>query len=389
MTVINKWTQIPKKAKVVAKNRTTRPVVVAQEYIADPCLLFNGTKFDLRVYALVTSFYPLRVYVYDDGLVRFASEPYSLDDDALSNLFIHVTNYCINKLNQSYKPNDSVSSRTGHKWSLNTLWKYLRENYPGVNVDNLWEQILEIVIKTLISVQDSIDTLVTRHLKTPYNGYELLGFDIMLDSNFKPWLLEVNISPSLKSESKLDIAVKVSQFAKNVLPYFQIFAFLFKGQLIKDMLNTVGYRPPKCYNNKTIAGKCNFCSSNTSQVMTEDPGKSRMFKDIKDFDLKILDNLTSTDIYHLTVSEDELSRSGRFTRIFPTHQSHKYFSYFRKNSYFDHLLNAWEKKYAHQRLEGKIFCFTIIQASYKTITFLGIKLLRKMVYEKFIYSENV
>lgn len=41
-------------------------------YISQPYLI-NGLKFDLRLYVYVPSFNPLRIYVFDDGLVRFAS----------------------------------------------------------------------------------------------------------------------------------------------------------------------------------------------------------------------------------------------------------------------------------------------------------------------------
>ena len=70
---------------------------IISRYLADP-LLINGHKFDLRIYVLVTSYEPLRIYIYKEGLVRFASEEYNMKDFK-NNLFTHLTNYSINKKN--------------------------------------------------------------------------------------------------------------------------------------------------------------------------------------------------------------------------------------------------------------------------------------------------
>ena len=42
--------------------------------------------------------------------------------------------------------------------------------------------------------------------------FELLGFDVILDANLKPYLLEVNHAPSLATDSPLDYEVKRSMF---------------------------------------------------------------------------------------------------------------------------------------------------------------------------------
>ena len=73
---------------------------IISRYVSNPFLI-NGLKFDLRIYVCVTPMDPWRIYVYNEGLVRFASEVF---DSSLSKnaKFAHLTNYSINKKNEKY-----------------------------------------------------------------------------------------------------------------------------------------------------------------------------------------------------------------------------------------------------------------------------------------------
>jgi Tubulin-tyrosine ligase family len=81
-------------------NRKLTDVLVS-EYISNP-LLINGKKFDLRIYVAMTSVNPLRFYIYEDGLVRFATENFTLNKENMNNNFVHLTNYSVNKHNEKY-----------------------------------------------------------------------------------------------------------------------------------------------------------------------------------------------------------------------------------------------------------------------------------------------
>lgn len=67
---------------------------VVQQYIARP-LLIGGYKFDLRLYAVCPSLQPLTIYIYQEGLARFATERYDLS--SLDNHYSHLTNTSINR----------------------------------------------------------------------------------------------------------------------------------------------------------------------------------------------------------------------------------------------------------------------------------------------------
>jgi tubulin polyglutamylase TTLL6/13 len=71
-------------------------------------LLIDGLKFDLRVYVLLLGVNPLRVFIYNDGLARFSTEKYNPKKKNLNNLFMHLTNFSINKNNKNFVPNENI-----------------------------------------------------------------------------------------------------------------------------------------------------------------------------------------------------------------------------------------------------------------------------------------
>lgn len=80
-------------------------------YIERP-LLIGGRKFDLRLFVLVTSFRPLRAYLYNDGFCRVCSERYTNHFDTLQNRYVHLTNVRVQQSSPKY------NGLHGGKWSL-------------------------------------------------------------------------------------------------------------------------------------------------------------------------------------------------------------------------------------------------------------------------------
>ena len=78
--------------------------IVVSQYIANP-LLVNGLKFDLRIYVAITCFNPLKIYIYEEGLTRFATYEYSKDLNSKENPFVHLTNYSLNKNSDQFVVN--------------------------------------------------------------------------------------------------------------------------------------------------------------------------------------------------------------------------------------------------------------------------------------------
>lgn len=204
---------------------------VAQKYIVNP-LLIEGKKFDLRIYVLITSCDPLRVYLFRDGLVRLCTEDFvSPNAGNMDDRCMHLTNYSINKRNDNFDGDHiDVEGSSGSKRSIKWLLSWLADEKGQDVVDAMWNEVGQICVKTIISILP----VLVREYKTTFGLNEnthpripvpedigkgakkvvgsrcfaILGVDIMIDSKLKPHLIEVNHLPSFATDSPLDGAIK-------------------------------------------------------------------------------------------------------------------------------------------------------------------------------------
>ena len=68
------------------------------------------------MYLLLTSLDPLTMYLYDDGLVRIATEAYTEHPDSVGSACVHVTNFAVNVTNEDkFRHSSSADGSDGHK----------------------------------------------------------------------------------------------------------------------------------------------------------------------------------------------------------------------------------------------------------------------------------
>ena len=125
--------------------------MVVSEYIDNP-LLFNGFKFDLRIYIVITCINPLRIYIYEDGLTRFATSKYSsnVSGNKKGLKYMHLTNFSVNKKNINFVSTDDPNADgTGSKWSLIALKNAFIEH--RIDGEMIFRKIEDICIKTILA----------------------------------------------------------------------------------------------------------------------------------------------------------------------------------------------------------------------------------------------
>lgn len=175
-----------------------KPCIV-QSYIESPYLL-EKLKFDLRIYVILKSIDPLEIYICREGMARFCTEQYNAPTNKnIHKSYMHLTNYSLNKMSSSYVQSDENDK--GSKRKISCVFKQLEKN--GEDIVKLWSDIDDIICRTIIAFVpnlkiDEDNTTADKELKVKLKCFQILGFDIIIDSDLKPFLLEVNSSPSLR-----------------------------------------------------------------------------------------------------------------------------------------------------------------------------------------------
>ncbi|XP_066282278.1 tubulin polyglutamylase TTLL5-like isoform X4 [Branchiostoma lanceolatum] len=185
--------------------------ILVSRYIHNP-LTIDGFKFDIRIYVAVTCYDPLLIYLYEEGLTRFATVKYEKSNRTLKNQMMHLTNYSVNKKSSDYvRCDDPDVEDYGNKWTMSAMLRYLKQE--GLDTTALMVRIEDVVVKTILSAEMHIATACKMFMPYRGNCFEVYGFDILVDENLKPWLLEVNLSPSLACDAPLDLKVKSHMIA--------------------------------------------------------------------------------------------------------------------------------------------------------------------------------
>nr|XP_019589155.1 PREDICTED: tubulin polyglutamylase TTLL5 isoform X8 [Rhinolophus sinicus] len=305
--------------------------ILVSRYINNP-LLIDDFKFDVRLYVLVTSYDPLVIYLYEEGLARFATVRYDQGAKNIRNQFMHLTNYSVNKKSGDYVSCDDPEVEDyGNKWSMSAMLRYLKQE--GRDTTALMAHVEDLIIKTIISAELAIATACKTFVPHRSSCFELYGFDVLIDSTLKPWLLEVNLSPSLACDAPLDLKIKAS--------------------MISDMFTVVGFvcqDPAQRASTRPIYPTFESSKRNPFQK----PQRSRPLS-ASDAEMKNLVGsarekvpgklggsvlgLSMEEIKVLRRVKEENDRRGGFIRIFPTSETWEiYGSYLEHKTSMNYML---------------------------------------------------
>ncbi|OMJ86043.1 hypothetical protein SteCoe_12549 [Stentor coeruleus] len=217
-----KGIEVCRTLKEIVKSFRCKPINslwVIQKYIEKP-MLFKGRKFDIRIWAVATGKHEF--FYYKHGYLRTSSSEY--DTQATDN-YIHLTNNCLQKYGENYGMYEK-----GNTLSFKDFQDYLDTEFSIYNLDfnkDFLPRIKDLMIDVYLSGKK------TMHKSKRKSVFEFLGFDFLIDEDFRVWLIEANTNPYLGIPN---------DYINNLLPI-----------MLDDLLDITldQYIPPKVLRDRT------------------------------------------------------------------------------------------------------------------------------------------
>ncbi|XP_067873177.1 uncharacterized protein [Heterodontus francisci] len=198
--------------------------IMFSKYVVEP-LLLEGRKFDVRSYFLIACTSPY-VTFFRHGYAKLTCNEYNPNSDDLTD---HLTNQFIQKKNPLYNEmkEDTI-------WSMERLNDYINEKYmEAKHLPKDW--VFTVFTKRMQQIMTQCFIATKARLGSKLGYFDLLGCDIMIDENFKVWLLEINSNPSLQINCEIlkSVIPKVMNEALDLV--FEIFTKCCGGMYIMPL----------------------------------------------------------------------------------------------------------------------------------------------------------
>ena len=160
-----------------------------QLYVDKPFLV-DGRRFSLAIYVMTSSINPLRLYIYNDWVLRFCKQRYFPFDPNVTEKYIADGNFedgwHIEPL-KKYLLNEDISRKEA-------MLLYLQEQ--GIDISKPVKEMHDTIIQAFVKSESRIVKGSAKH-GTVSNFFELSRFDFILDNNLDVYLMEANLSPML------------------------------------------------------------------------------------------------------------------------------------------------------------------------------------------------
>uniref|UniRef100_A0A673ZIM6 Tubulin--tyrosine ligase-like protein 5 n=1 Tax=Salmo trutta TaxID=8032 RepID=A0A673ZIM6_SALTR len=275
--------------------------ILVSRYINNP-LLIDDFKFDVRLYVLVTSYDPLTIYLYEEGLARFATVKYDCGTKNIKNQFMHLTNYSVNKKSSDYVSCDDPEVEDyGNKWSMSAMLRYLKQE--GKDTTLLMSQVEDLVIKAVLSAELQIATACKMFVPHRNNCFGHIVLFYCMD--FDVFLID----------APLDLKIKASMISD----MFSIVGFVCQDPLLRQPRSErVALDPGLKYPAHKAQRQRPLSANNTdTDGPKEKPGSKQGDSTL---------GLTAEELKVLRRIREEHERRGGFIRIFPTPETWELYS---------------------------------------------------------------